>query len=106
MWKNNADILVEENRLSFREIPAYREELYEMINERLYEKGIYDEGLAYEVADKTMRGYYARIGGVDEDTISALLGLDSIWNLFLFSRRLTICSLKRRGFLICVKRLQ
>ena len=46
-----------------------------MINERLYEKGIYDEGLAYEVADKTMRGYYARIGGVDEDTISALLGI-------------------------------
>lgn len=75
VWKNNADILLEEHRMSFREIPAYREDLYEMISERLYEKGIYDEGLAYEVADKTMRGYYARIGGVDEDTISALLGI-------------------------------
>lgn len=87
VWKNNADILVEENRMSFREIPAYREELYEMINERLYEKGIYDEGLAYEVADKTMRGYYARIGGVDEDTISALLGIgfDMVFISFLSS---------------------
>jgi len=33
-----------------------------MISKRLYKKEIYDEGLAYEVADKAMRGYYARTG--------------------------------------------
>ena len=46
-----------------------------MISERLYKNGVYDEGLAYEVTDKTMRGYYAKTGGVDEDTMLALLEL-------------------------------
>ena len=31
--------------------------------------------MAYEVADKTFRGYYSRSGGVDEDTMLALLEL-------------------------------
>jgi len=75
VWKNNADVLFHEHKLSLHEIPAFREDLYEMICERLYKKGIYDEGFAYEVADKTMRGYYARTGGVDEDTMLALLEL-------------------------------
>ena len=75
IWKNNADVLFHEHKLSLHEIPAFREDLYEMICEMLYKKGIYDEGFAYEVADKTMRGYYARIGGIDEDTMLALLEL-------------------------------
>ena len=75
VWKNNADVLFHEHKLSLHEIPAFREDLYEMICETLYKKGIYDEGFAYEVADKTMRGYYARIGGIDEDTMLALLDL-------------------------------
>ena len=75
VWKNNADVLFHEHKLSLHEIPAFREDLYEMICEMLYKKGIYDEGFAYEVADKTMRGYYARIGGIDEDTMLALLEL-------------------------------
>lgn len=97
VWNNNADILVEENRLSFREIPAYREELYEMINERLYEKGIYDEGLAYEVTDKTIRGYYARIGGVDEDTILALLGIGFDMEFVFFLSSINYMFTKAQG---------
>lgn len=75
VWNHNAEILFEEHRKSFHEIPAYREDLHGMICERLHKKGIYDEGLAYEVADKTMRGDYAKDGGVDEDTMSALLNI-------------------------------
>ena len=73
VWKDNAEILLDEHRKSLGEIPAYREELYEMICERLRNTNIYDDGLAYEVADKTTRGYYAKNGGVDEHTMLALL---------------------------------
>ena len=75
VWKNNAEKLFYEHRMSLREIPAYREELYEMLVEQLRKKGVYDDGLAYEVTDKVMRGYYAKAGGVDEATMSALLDL-------------------------------
>ena len=87
IWKNNADVLFHEHKLSLREIPAFREDLYEMICEMLYKKGIYDEGFAYEVADKTMRGYYAKTGGIDEDTMFALLniGFDMDFIFFLSS---------------------
>ena len=75
VWKNNFEKLFNEHKMTLHEIPAYREDLYEMISERLYKNGVYDEGLAYEVTDKTMRGYYAKNGGVDEDTMLALLEL-------------------------------
>ena len=75
VWKNNFEKLFNEHKMTLHEIPAYREDLYEMISERLYKNGVYDEGLAYEVTDKTMRGYYAKTGGVDEDTMLALLEL-------------------------------
>lgn len=75
IWKNNAEYLFNEQRMSLCDIPGYREDLYVMIRDRLYINGVCDEGLAYEVTDKTMRGYYARIGGIDEDTMLALLEL-------------------------------
>ena len=46
-----------------------------MLVEQLRKKGVYDDGLAYEVTDKVMRGYYSKAGGVDEATMSALLDL-------------------------------
>lgn len=85
VWKDNAEKLFEEHRMSFREIPAYREELYEMLVEKLRKNGVYDDGFAYEVTDKAMRGYYARNGGIDEGTMSALsdLGFDMDFIFFL-----------------------
>lgn len=85
VWKNNAEKLFDEHRMSLREIPAFREELYEMLVEKLRIKGIYDDGFAYEVTDKAMRGYYARNGGIDEGTMSALsdLGFDMDFIFFL-----------------------
>lgn len=64
-----------EHKMSLREIPAYREDLYEMIRERLYQKGIFDEWLAFEVTNKTMQGYYEKAGGLDENTMLALLNI-------------------------------
>lgn len=97
VWKNNAEILFAEQKISFQEIPGYREDLYEIINERLYKKGIYDEGLAYEVADKTMRGYYAKNGGVDEDTISALLEIGFDMDFIHFLSEINYMFTKAQG---------
>ena len=85
VWKDNGEKLFEEHRMSLREIPAFRDELYEMLVEKLRIKGIYDDGFAYEVTDKAMRGYYARNGGIDEGTMSALsdLGFDMDFIFFL-----------------------
>ena len=85
VWKNNAEKLFDERRMSLREIPAYREELYEMLVEKLRKKGVCDDGFAYEVTEKVMRGYYAKNGGVDEVTMSALLelGFDMDFVFFL-----------------------
>ena len=85
VWGNNSDALFNEHRMSLREIPAFREDLYEMISERLCLQGVHDKGFAYEVTDKAMRGYYAKTGGVDEDTMSALLnvGFDMDFIYFL-----------------------
>ncbi len=75
LWKNNAEAILKERKMSLCEIPAFREELFEMINERLRQNEVYDEGLAYEVTDKALRGYYAKTGGVDESTMLALFDL-------------------------------
>ena len=73
LWRDNAEILYDNHKMSLREIPAYREELYGMICERLRAEGIYETGLAYEVMERAKLGYYARHGGVDEDTALSLL---------------------------------
>lgn len=76
VWRDNAEDAYNDHRLSLREIPAYREDLFGFISAQLYKKGIYDTGLAYEVTEKARQGYYERVGGMDEDTMLALLNLD------------------------------
>ena len=97
VWKNNAEMLFNEHRLSLREIPAFREDLNDMICERLCKKRIYDKGLAYEVTDKTMRGYYAKTGGVDEDTMLALLNLDFDMDFICFLSEINYMFPKAHG---------
>lgn len=55
-------------------VPVFREDMYDMICEKLHDCGIYEVGLAYEVAQNTRRGFYAR-KGLDESTRQALLSL-------------------------------
>lgn len=85
VWRDNAEDIYDEHKMTFRDIPAYREDLFYMISEHLYKKGIFETGLAYEVTEKARRGYYAEIGGMDEDTMLALLdlGIDLEYIFFL-----------------------
>ena len=75
VWTDNGEIFFDNHRMSLREIPAYREDLYEMIADRLYKNGIYDTGFAYEVMERSRRGDYARRGAVDPVTLQTLLSL-------------------------------
>lgn len=85
VWKENGEKYSKVGRLSLREMPAYREDVYEMIFEKLRSNGIYDVGLAYEVAENVRRGYYAKNGGIDEETMLSLvdIGFDMDFILFL-----------------------
>ena len=60
--------------LPLSNVPVFREDMYDMICEKLRDCGIYEVGLAYEVAQNTRRGVYAR-KGLDESTRQALLSL-------------------------------
>ena len=75
-WKENGEWNYDEHRMSLHEIPAYREDVFHLILEHLQKKGIYDSGLAYEVAEKTWRGHYAKDGQIDEETMMAMFRLD------------------------------
>jgi hypothetical protein len=75
VWNENGEIFFDNRRMPLHEIPAYREDVYEMICEKLFKKGIYDTGFAYEVMEKARQGYYARKGEVDQSTVDALLSL-------------------------------
>ena len=85
VWNDNAEILFDDRRMSLREIPAYREELYSMICDRLYQKGIYDGGFAYEIMERVRLGDYTRKGGIDDASLFALchLGFDNDFICFL-----------------------
>ena len=97
VWKDNAENLYEEHRMSLREIPAYREELYDMICDRLNSKGIYDNGLAYEIMEKAWRGYYAKAGEVDEDTALSLLQIDFDMDFIFFLEKINYMFPKAHG---------
>lgn len=60
--------------LPLSNIPVFREDIYSMICEKLRDHGLYEVGFAYEVAQNTRRGVYAR-NGLDESTRQALLSL-------------------------------
>ena len=75
VWAENADELFSESRMTLAEIPAFCEDIYNEINDRLIGNGVYEDGFAYKVAKKTKNGSYALNGMVDNGTVSALLSL-------------------------------
>ncbi len=85
VWNDNGEYLFKSRKMSLGEIPAYREELYGMLCDKLHENGIYETGLAYEVMEKARSGCYARNGGIDEDTLLTLsnLGFDMDFIFFI-----------------------
>jgi len=102
VWNNNAEDLFLENRMTLANIPASREDIYNDIAEKLVSNGFYEDGFAYEVADKARRGYYARKGGVDKETVSGLLSLgfsvDFVFFIekvqYMFPKHYTVTCLK------------
>lgn len=85
VWWNNAENLFYNHKILFRDIPAFREDLYDMICDKLRKNGIYETGFAYEVTEKARKGYYAKNDGVDEDTLLTLsnLGFDMGFIFFI-----------------------
>ena len=104
VWKDNAEYLYMENKMSLGEIPTYREELYTMIYERLCNNGIFDDGLAYEVMEKARRGYYAKAGEVDEYTALSLLQIGFERDFIFFLEKINYMPSKAQG-VSCLKYL-
>ena len=75
VWAGNADELFSESRMTLAEIPAFCEDIYNEINDRLIGNDVFEDGFAYEVAKKAKNGSYALNGMVDNSTVSALLAL-------------------------------
>ena len=84
VWTENADELFSESRMTLAEIPAFCEDIYNEINDRLIGNGVYEDGFAYEVAKKTKNGSYALNGMVDNSTVSALLSLGFTLDFIFF----------------------
>ena len=76
VWNENGERNYDEHKMSLREIPAFREDVFHLISEFLSKKGIHNTGLAYEVTEKAWRGQYAKNGCVDDETLMALFRLD------------------------------
>ena len=86
VWVGNAEWLYDEHRATLADIPAFREDVYDMIGQKLRKKGLCENGLAYEVAKKARSGYYARMG-VDHATMTALLSLGFDIDFIFFLER-------------------
>ena len=56
------------------DIPATRDEVFIMIRDAMQERGVYDIGFAYDVAEKARKDYYAE-HGMDGYTIDTLKNL-------------------------------
>ncbi|MBR5124630.1 MAG: hypothetical protein IKU90_05810, partial [Clostridia bacterium] len=97
VWLDNAEILYDNHRVSLREIPAYREDLYGMIRDRLQRQGLYDTGLANDVMEKARRGYYARSDGMDGITASVLMSLGFSMDFLLFLEKIHYMFPKAHG---------
>ena len=97
VWRENAEWIYDDHKMALRDIPAYREDLFQMIAEHLYKKGVYDTGLAYEVTEKARKGYYAEIGGMDEDTMLALLNIDIDLDYIFFLEKVNYMFPKAHG---------
>ena len=77
-WKNNAEDLLKNGECKLSDIPATRDEVFMMIRDAMQERGVYDTGFAYDVAEKARKGYYAE-HGMDEHTFETLKGLFGDW---------------------------
>ena len=86
-WRNNAEDLLMHGKCRLADIPATRDEVFILIRDAMRERGIYDTGFAYDVANKVRKGYYFEHGM--DDTIDTLksLGFDDWFASYLLGVR-------------------
>ncbi len=65
VWHNNADKLIEQG-LSVSKTVAYRDDVFNYIQEKMISKGLADTGFAYKIMEDTRRGLYAKNGVPDD----------------------------------------
>lgn len=97
VWRDNAENLFYDHKILFKDIPAFREDLYDMICDKLRKNGIYETGFAYEVMEKARKGYYAQNDGVDEDTFITLLNLGFDMEFIYFIEKIQYMFPKAHG---------
>ena len=61
-WCTNGELLVKNGQAKFREIPAFREDIWTAIVEMLNKKGIHDYGLALQVMERGRKGLFSSKG--------------------------------------------
>lgn len=83
-WRHNAEHLLSDGVCSLSEIPATRDEVFMTIRDAMCDCDFHDTGLAFDVANKTRRGYYLE-HGMDDYTNQTLsmLGLDDWFGGFI-----------------------
>ena len=100
-WKNNAEQLLSVDICSLADIPATRDEVFMTIRDAMRECDFYDNGFAFDVANKARRRYYQK-HGMDDYTNSTLqmLGLDDWFGSYIrathymSTKALTVLELK------------
>jgi len=87
-WKHNAEELLMNGKCRLSDIPATRDEVFMLIRDAMQERGVYDTGFAYDIAEKARKGYYAE-HGMDGYTIDTLknLGFDDWFASYLLGVR-------------------
>lgn len=88
-WKHNVEELLMNGKCRLADIPSTRDEVFMKIRNSMQERGVYDSGFAYDVAEKARHGYYAEHGMDDGYTIETLksLGFDDWFASYLLGVR-------------------
>ena len=73
-WKHNVEELLMNGKCRLADIPSTRDEVFMKIRNSMEERGVYDNGFAYDVAEKARKGYYAE-HGMDNYTVEMLYEL-------------------------------
>lgn len=95
-WWDNAESLIKNKICSIGDIPAHKDDVFMLVLRKLREKGLFDCGIAYDVASKVRSGTYAKLGmtTVDHATLESL-GLDE-W-FISYIRKIQYASFKAKS---------
>ncbi|MBO5715808.1 MAG: hypothetical protein J6S23_05395 [Clostridia bacterium] len=74
VWKDNIEKLFCKHKTTIKDVPVFKEDVYEKIVEKLHKRGIYKTGLAYDIMRKASGGYYFN-HGLEESDVLMLLNL-------------------------------